>query len=154
MSERSEDEESRYQSVIAQDSSACGLRMTRSGPAVAKGHEEIVPLPRFPIVAHATPFFFFSCRLSRLLFLGPSRSQAPPGNARAVRLCLCKSSCRQAEPARQGVPGQSPGTRVAVQEQQRSWRREQKQALLPLSASPNFHHSSAVPLQLMPPRSS
>jgi hypothetical protein len=54
----------------------------------------------------------FSCRLSRLLFLGPSRSQAPPGNARAVRLCLCKSGRRQAEPARQGVPGQSPGTRV------------------------------------------
>jgi TolB-like protein/class 3 adenylate cyclase len=30
----------------------------------------------------------------------------------------------QAEPAKQGVPGQSPGTRVAGQEQQRSWRRE------------------------------
>ena len=27
-------------------------------------------------------------------------------------LCLCKSGRRQAEPAWQGVPGQSPGTRV------------------------------------------
>ena len=55
-----------------------------------------------------------------------SRSQALPGNARVERLCRGKSSRRQAEPARQGVPGQSPGTRGAVQEQKRFWRREQK----------------------------
>jgi hypothetical protein len=66
-----------------------------------------------------------------------------PGSAwerQGRRLCRCQSGPRQAEPARQGVPGQSPGTRGAVQEQKRSWRREQKQDLLLLSASPNFHH--------------
>jgi hypothetical protein len=39
------------------------------------------------------------------------------------------------------VPRLCPGTRGAVQEPTRSWRREQKQDLLLLSASPNFHHS-------------
>jgi hypothetical protein len=49
-----------------------------------------------------------------------------PGGAweRKGRAALPLQERPQAEPAKQGVPGQSPGTRVAGQDQQRSWRRE------------------------------
>ena len=59
---------------------------------------------------------YFSCRLSRLLFLGSSRSQAPPGNARFVRLCLCKIGSRQAERARAepGHEGSSSGAETVL----------------------------------------
>jgi hypothetical protein len=45
-----------------------------------------------------------------------------PGSAweRQGRAALPLSEHTQAEPVRQGVPGQSPGTRVSVQKQKRS----------------------------------
>ena len=47
------------------------------------------------------------------VFRVPTLVAFVPGTARVERLCRCTSGRQQAEPATQGVPGQSPGTRVA-----------------------------------------